>query len=240
MDFLGGALPNIMFIVGIIAIGIGLGIEFKVVEIKSEISKGGRMAAFGIGIALIAASIFLYTQSRPAATSPATESVEQPASAPTEANAAVVDLAQATPVPTPPSVSTPPEMTAAATVTSPPVPTSPPVSTPPEITPAAVVTSPPAPNTDPMAELQALFAAATAEGGAGKEVKDLLKKWEEFQDALSKGDQKKAGDHLRSLQKELQEAADKGKVDPAFVEAALSSIQAVATQYGLELPAAKP
>ncbi|MBE7553728.1 MAG: hypothetical protein HS126_21895 [Anaerolineales bacterium] len=49
MDFLGGALPNIMFIVGIIAIGIGLGIELKVVEIKSEISKGGRLVAFSGG-----------------------------------------------------------------------------------------------------------------------------------------------------------------------------------------------
>jgi hypothetical protein len=233
MDFLGGALPNIMFIVGIIAIGIGLGIEFKVVEIKSEISKGGRWAAFSVGVALIAASIFLYTRSAPAAPAPATTSVEQPASAPTEADAVVL-TEPAPAIPTPPA-STPPEMTPAATVTSPP-----PVSTPPEITPAATVTPPPVPSTDPMADLQALFTAGIAAGGGGKEVEDLLKKWEQFQEALSKGDQKKAEGHLRDLQKELQAAANKGKIDPLFVEQALNDLQGIATQYGLELPAGKP
>lgn len=217
MDFLGGALPNIMFIVGIIAIGIGLGIEFKVVEIKSEISKGGRLVAFSVGVVLIAASIFLYTQSRSVTTTPAPSAVEQPTSVPTDTNPAATDLVQATPVPTPP-----------------------PAPTQPEITPAATVTPLPVPTVDPVAALQALFTAGMADGRAGKDVKDLLKKWEEFQGALSKGDEKKAKDHLRDLQKELQEAADKGKMDPLFVDEALASIQAIATQYELELPAAKP
>lgn len=217
MDFLGGALPNIMFIVGIIAIGIGLGIEFKVVEIKSEISKGGRWAAFSVGVVLIAASIFLYTQSRSVTTTPTPSAVEQPTSVPTDTNPAATDLVQATPVPTPP-----------------------PAPTQPEITPAATVTPLPVPTVDPVAALQALFTAGMADGRAGKDVKDLLKKWEEFQGALSKGDEKKAKDHLRDLQKELQEAADKGKMDPLFVDEALASIQAIATQYELELPAAKP
>jgi hypothetical protein len=93
---------------------------------------------------------------------------------------------------------------------------------------------------DPVAALQALFTAAMADGRVGKDVNDLRKKWEEFQDALSKGDEKKAKDHLRDLQKELQEAGDKGKMDPLFIKEALASIQGIATQYGLDLPPAKP
>ena len=49
MDFVTGALPNVMFIAGLIAMGIGLGIEFKIVEIKGELSKQGRIGAIGIG-----------------------------------------------------------------------------------------------------------------------------------------------------------------------------------------------
>jgi hypothetical protein len=216
MDFLGGALPNIMFIVGIIAIGIGLGIEFKIVEIKGEISKGGRWTAFSVGVALIAASIFLYTRSAPAAPAPTPATVEQPASAPTDNNPAV--LTQATP-----SILTPP-----------------PASIQPETTTEASATSPPVPSTDPVANLQALFSAGMADGLDSKDAKDLLKKWEEFQSALSKGDEKKAEDRLRDLQKGLQEAADKGKMDPKFVEEALNSIQGIATQYGLDLSSTKP
>ncbi|MBE7553729.1 MAG: hypothetical protein HS126_21900 [Anaerolineales bacterium] len=93
---------------------------------------------------------------------------------------------------------------------------------------------------DPVAALQALFTAAMDDGRVGKDVNDLRKKWEEFQDALLKGDEKKAKDHLRDLQKELQEAGDKGKMDPLFIKEALASIQGIATQYGLDLPPAKP
>src|SRR5262245_41659881 len=62
MDFVTGALPNVMFIAGLIAMGIGLGIEFKIVEIKGELSKRGRIGAIGIGAVLVLISIFLYTR----------------------------------------------------------------------------------------------------------------------------------------------------------------------------------
>ncbi len=62
MDFITGALPNVMFIAGLIAIGLGLGIEFKIVEIKGELSKIGRFAAVGIGAVLVSISIYLYTR----------------------------------------------------------------------------------------------------------------------------------------------------------------------------------
>ena len=44
MEFLGGALPNVMFIIGILAIGLGLGIELKLVALNKEIDKTGRIA----------------------------------------------------------------------------------------------------------------------------------------------------------------------------------------------------
>lgn len=66
MNFVTGALPNVMFIVGMLAIGIALGIEFKIVEIKGQLNKTGRIGAFAIGSILIAVSVYLYT--RPAQT----------------------------------------------------------------------------------------------------------------------------------------------------------------------------
>lgn len=66
MEFITGALPNVMFIAGLIAIGLGLGIEFKIVETKGELSKFGRIAAVTIGAVLVAISVYLYT--RPAQT----------------------------------------------------------------------------------------------------------------------------------------------------------------------------
>ena len=71
MDFITGALPNVMFIAGLIAMGIGLGIEFKIVEIKGELSKQGRIGAIGIGAALVLVSIYLYTRPPQTATAPA-------------------------------------------------------------------------------------------------------------------------------------------------------------------------
>jgi hypothetical protein len=71
LDFITGALPNVMFIAGLIAIGIGLGIEFKIVEIKGELSKQGRIGAIGIGAALVLVSIYLYTRPPQTATAPA-------------------------------------------------------------------------------------------------------------------------------------------------------------------------
>lgn len=60
MELLGAALPNVMFLVGVLAIGLGLGIELKVVSLNKEINRTGRIGAFTIGIALIAASVLIY------------------------------------------------------------------------------------------------------------------------------------------------------------------------------------
>jgi hypothetical protein len=60
MNIVGAALPNVMFIVGILAIGLGLGIELKVVSLNKEIDKTGRIGAFIIGVALIGASVIIY------------------------------------------------------------------------------------------------------------------------------------------------------------------------------------
>lgn len=60
MDFIGGALPNVMFLIGVIAIGIGLGLEFKLIEVKNTLSRGGRIGAGVVGLVLVALSIALY------------------------------------------------------------------------------------------------------------------------------------------------------------------------------------
>lgn len=61
-DFVTGTLPNVMFIVGVIAIGIGLGFEFKLIEVKGQVTKSGRIGALGLGAVLIAVSVFLYAR----------------------------------------------------------------------------------------------------------------------------------------------------------------------------------
>jgi hypothetical protein len=71
MDFIGGALPNVMFLIGVIAIGIGLGLEFKIIEVKNGLSKGGRIGACVVGVALVATSIALYLRPAHTAHSPA-------------------------------------------------------------------------------------------------------------------------------------------------------------------------
>ena len=75
MDFVTGALPNVMFIVGIIAIGVALGIEFKIVEVKGQLSKAGRISTFAVGSVLILTSIYLYTR-------PAHQTAAAPAATP--------------------------------------------------------------------------------------------------------------------------------------------------------------
>lgn len=123
MDFVSGALPNVMFLVGIVAIGIGLGIEFKIVEVKGDLSKSGRIGAFGVGAALIAISVLLYM--RPAATASgnvvaptasltsaqapgaASESQAQVAPPTSEPLAVATDAPSATPEPSPMPTNTP-------------------------------------------------------------------------------------------------------------------------------------
>ncbi|NTU78405.1 MAG: PASTA domain-containing protein [Chloroflexales bacterium] len=85
MDFIGGALPNVMFLVGIITFGVGLGLEFKIIEVKNGLSRGGRIGASLMGIVLMMASVALYLR-------PAT---------PTAASAFVVSTATGTPALTP-------------------------------------------------------------------------------------------------------------------------------------------
>jgi hypothetical protein len=89
MDFVTGALPNVMFIAGLIAIGIGLGIEFKIVEIKGELSKQGRVGAIGIGAVLVLASIYLYTRPPQTASAPPPVPGAQPSVVQANAGAAI-------------------------------------------------------------------------------------------------------------------------------------------------------
>jgi len=94
MDFVSGALPNVMFIVGMIAIGIALGIEFKIVEVKGQLSKNGRIGAFGVGAALIIASIVLYTRPATMASAPAPAPAAQAAVLQSNAGATLLPTAQ--------------------------------------------------------------------------------------------------------------------------------------------------
>ena len=121
MDFIGGALPNVMFLVGVMAIGIGLGIEFKIIEIKAELSRNGRMAAFAVGAVLIGLSLFLYLRPEQQADTPAAPAeAAAPASGPTQAPATTA----------PPAAAEAPAVAVAPTLapTTPPAPDAAPVS----------------------------------------------------------------------------------------------------------------
>lgn len=82
MDFIGGALPNVMFLIGVIAIGIGFGLEFKIVEVKGQLSRSARIGVITSGILLITVSVFLYLRpdaaTSTAGTIPAATSVIAP------------------------------------------------------------------------------------------------------------------------------------------------------------------
>src|SRR5436190_22945983 len=60
MNFLGGSLPNVMFIIGVLAIGLGLGIELKMIPLSKDIAKAGRIGAMVVGAILVAASLYIY------------------------------------------------------------------------------------------------------------------------------------------------------------------------------------
>jgi hypothetical protein len=244
MDFIGGALPNIMFIIGIIAIGMALGLEFKIVEIKGELSKAGRMGAFGVGSVLIAISIFLYTRPAPTASAPA---------APASAQGAVVQgnvAVAAAPGQDPPQVPATPQTAptdAGSTVpptapaVSPTLPAPPPTAIPTEeaptvsVPPTRLPTATVSPSTDPLIELRTLLVASVADGRVEKDGGELIKKLEELEEAMRKGERKQAGERLRDLQNKLNEGVKKGTVDSAFVQEALAVLQRVATQYSLSL-----
>ena len=116
MEFLGGALPNVMFIIGILAIGLGLGIELKLVALNKEIDKTGRIGAIVVGVLLVAASLFIYLN-------PALTNRNQPSSAAATANSTSAQLvSKAAPVVA--AIAAPPEApTALAAPTATPVPT---------------------------------------------------------------------------------------------------------------------
>jgi len=107
-----------MFIAGLIAIGLGLGIEFKIVEIKGELSKPGRFAAVGIGAVLVSISIYLYTRPAHTASIPAAVAGAQPAvvqataSGPGSGPQASVLLVDATALPSETATTAPPTATA--------------------------------------------------------------------------------------------------------------------------------
>jgi PASTA domain-containing protein len=130
MDLLGAALPNIMFIVGILAVGLGLGIELKVVSLNKEIDKKGRIGAFVAGIVLIGGSLVLYLNPSLANRGQATKAEVNAAAVapqPTQAPAAALAPAQAATAAPPPTQASP---TAAAVPTQAPTPTSRPAPAP--------------------------------------------------------------------------------------------------------------
>jgi len=130
MEFLGGALPNVMFIIGILAIGLGLGIELKLVALNKEIDKTGRIGAIVVGALLIVASLFLYLNPALTNHNQAASATTNAAVAPAPANSAPTQLA-ATAAPVA-AIAAPPEVptTALAAPTATTVPTDAPAATP--------------------------------------------------------------------------------------------------------------
>jgi hypothetical protein len=129
MNFLGGALPNVMFIIGVLAIGLGLGIELKLVPLNKEIDKTGRIGAIVVGTLLVAVSLYIYLN-------PALTAQTAPASASTAAApevAAPAGNAQAgvigAPANNPPAAAEPSPAPAAAAPTATPEPTATPAPT---------------------------------------------------------------------------------------------------------------
>jgi len=116
-----------------IAIGIALGIEFKIVEVKGQLSKNGRIGAFGVGAALIIASIVLYTRPATMASAPTPAPAAQAAVLQSNAGATLLPTAQpaaaeqAQPTAVPPTSTPEPPTATAVPPTSTPLP---PTSTP--------------------------------------------------------------------------------------------------------------
>jgi hypothetical protein len=139
MEFLGGALPNVMFIIGILAIGLGLGIELKLVALNKEIDKTGRIGAIVIGVLLVAASLFMYLNPALTSRNQASSATANPALAPASANSAPVQLVS-TVAPAVATIAAPPEAaTALAVPTDAPTATPIPTAVPPTATPSVLV-----------------------------------------------------------------------------------------------------
>jgi len=169
MDFLGGALPNVMFIIGILAIGLGLGIELKLVPLNKEIDKTGRIGAMVVGAILVVGSLYIYLN--PALTS-------QSQTAPATGNAALAPVVGApandtqagsgTPASSAPAVPTPANLPIEAAAEAP----------------AAMATPVPTATPEPSATpVPTSIPPTEAPGVAVPDVHDLSEK--EAQDALS-------------------------------------------------------
>jgi hypothetical protein len=217
MDFIGGALPNVMFLVGIIAIGIGLGIEFKIVEIKAELNKQGRMATIGFGVVLIGVSIFLYT--RPQESSASTAVAPQPL---TTSQIDAVRLPDA--APTAGLIATAAPTVEVATV-APAAPTVE-VATAAPAAPVAVVA-------DPEAAFRNLVLSAVAEGRIDKSDRDLIKNLEDAKKELDKGKREEAEEKIREIQFKISEGASEGKMDDAFAKEAIALLDQMIVDFGL-------
>jgi hypothetical protein len=125
MNFLGGSLPNVMFIIGVLAIGLGLGIELKLVPLSKEIDKTGRIGAMVVGAILVAGSLYIYlnpslTNQNQATPTPASVAQAAVVTAPTN-NAQAVAVA--------PTVVSPAAPTAASLPTETPAPSAAPTAT---------------------------------------------------------------------------------------------------------------
>src|SRR5215207_7700523 len=92
MEFLGGALPNVMFIIGVVAIGLGLGIELKLVALNKEIDKTGRIGAIVVGVLLVATSLFIYLNPALTSRSQASSAIPNAALPSASANSAPAPL----------------------------------------------------------------------------------------------------------------------------------------------------
>jgi beta-lactam-binding protein with PASTA domain len=140
MEFLGGALPNVMFIIGILAIGLGLGIELKLVALNKEIDKTGRIGAIVIGALLVAASLFMYLNPALTNRNQASSATANAALVPASANSAPQQFAS-TAAPAVVAVAAPPEAATAlpAPTAVPPTATPIPTAVPPTATPSVLV-----------------------------------------------------------------------------------------------------
>jgi hypothetical protein len=119
MDFIGGALPNVMFLIGVIAIGIGLGLEFQIIQVKNGLTRGGRIGSTLVGLALVITSIVLYLRpAQTAGTAPAPD-VAAAAAAPSAAALPTAANALSAPAEPPTATAAPPTATAEPLVTVP-------------------------------------------------------------------------------------------------------------------------
>ncbi len=160
MDFLGGALPNVMFIVGMLAIGLGLGIELKLVPLNKEIDKTGRIGAMIVGTMLVAGSLYIYLN-------PSLNHRTQPA--PTTANAALAPV-----VTGPTNNAQPVAIAATALLSTAPTAANPPAEAPvPSATPAP--TAMPIPTAPPPTQIRRV-AIPDLHGLSENEAQDTLKK----------------------------------------------------------------